>query len=116
MLEAVIRFLVGGVVVSAFALWADILKPKSFAGLFGAAPSLALATIGLTLATRSKAYVAIEARSMISGAIAVLIYAAVVSKLLLAGKWSARMVTGFALILWFVGALSFWYFALRRFS
>ena len=35
MTEYVIRFLVGGIVVSAFAVLGDILRPKSFAGLFG---------------------------------------------------------------------------------
>jgi hypothetical protein len=44
MTEYVVRFLVGGIVVSAFATLGDILSPKSFAGLFGAAPSVALAT------------------------------------------------------------------------
>jgi len=43
-----LRFLIGGLVVSVFAVISDIVKPKSFAGLFGAAPSVALATIGLT--------------------------------------------------------------------
>jgi hypothetical protein len=41
MFQIFIRF--GGVVVSAFALIGDLLKPKSFGGLFGAAPSVALA-------------------------------------------------------------------------
>jgi hypothetical protein len=43
--EYVARFLIGGFVVSAFALLGDLLRPKSFAGLFGAAPSVALATL-----------------------------------------------------------------------
>lgn len=38
-----IRFLIGAVAVSIFAVLGDLLKPKSFAGLFGAAPSVALA-------------------------------------------------------------------------
>jgi uncharacterized membrane protein (GlpM family) len=46
--EIVIRFLIGGLVVSIFAMISDALRPKSFAGLFGAAPSIALATLGLT--------------------------------------------------------------------
>ena len=44
MSEDVLRFVVGGVVVSAFSMLGDILRPKSFAGLFAAAPSVALAT------------------------------------------------------------------------
>jgi hypothetical protein len=50
MIQIAIRFLVGGLVVSGFAIIGDLLKPKSFAGLFGAAPSVALATLGLTVA------------------------------------------------------------------
>jgi hypothetical protein len=38
MTEYIVRFLVGGAVVSAFAMLGDVLRPKSFAGLFGAAP------------------------------------------------------------------------------
>ena len=49
MSQILIRFLVGGAVVSVFALIGDLVKPKSFAGLFGAAPSVALATLGLTV-------------------------------------------------------------------
>ena len=65
-----LRFLIGGLVVSVFAVISDIVKPKSFAGLFGAAPSVALATIGLTAATHGTHYASLEARSMIGGAIA----------------------------------------------
>jgi hypothetical protein len=37
MRELIFRFLIGGVVVSVFATMGDILRPKSFGGLFGAA-------------------------------------------------------------------------------
>ena len=49
MTDLVIRFLVGGVFVGSFALVGNVLRPKSFAGLFGAAPSVALATLALTV-------------------------------------------------------------------
>jgi hypothetical protein len=48
MAEALIRFMIGGIFVSVFAVLGDVLKPKRFAGLFGAAPSVALATLILT--------------------------------------------------------------------
>ncbi len=45
MKEILLRFVIGGIVVSTFAILADLFKPKSFPiGLFGAAPSVALAT------------------------------------------------------------------------
>ena len=49
MTEYIVRFLIGGVVVSAFSMLGDLLRPKSFAGLFGAAPSVALATLGIAV-------------------------------------------------------------------
>ena len=53
MLEYGLRFLVGGIAVSAFAALGDALRPKSFAGLFGAAPSIALATLLITLSQKA---------------------------------------------------------------
>jgi hypothetical protein len=49
MSEYLARFFLGGLVVSAFAILGDVLRPKSFAGLFGAAPSVALATLGMAV-------------------------------------------------------------------
>jgi hypothetical protein len=68
-MEYLVRFLVGGIVVSAFAVLGDLLRPKSFAGLFGAAPSLALATLSLALWKEGGEYASVEGRSMILGAI-----------------------------------------------
>src|ERR1700683_1364915 len=62
-MQWVTRFLLGGLIVSAFAVVGDVLRPKGFAGLFGAAPSVALATLSLTLLTQGKQYAALEARS-----------------------------------------------------
>jgi len=42
MLEYLLRFCIGGLAVSGFAILSDIFRPKSFSGLFGAAPSIAL--------------------------------------------------------------------------
>jgi hypothetical protein len=74
-MEWVIRFVVGGVVVSFFAILGDVLRPKSFAGLFSAAPSVALATVTLTLHKEGRFYAAQEASSMVLGAIAFVSYA-----------------------------------------
>jgi uncharacterized membrane protein (GlpM family) len=74
-MQLMIRFLLGGMIVSVFAIIGDVLRPKGFAGLFGAAPSIALATLSLTLLTQGKPYAGIEARSMIVGAFAFFSYA-----------------------------------------
>lgn len=49
-MELVWRFLLGGVLVSLFALTGDVVRPKRFAGLFGGAPSVALASLALAAA------------------------------------------------------------------
>jgi hypothetical protein len=46
-MQFIFRFIVGGVIVSLFAGLGGVLKPKSFAGLFGAASSVALLIWGL---------------------------------------------------------------------
>src|SRR5690348_12334194 len=56
LMQFLLRFVIGGLVVSLFAMFGDALKPKSFAGLFGAAPSVALATLAITVASDGKAY------------------------------------------------------------
>jgi hypothetical protein len=106
--ELVARFLIGGVIVSFFAVLAEMFRPKSFAGLFGAAPSVALATIGITVASHGKAYASLEARSMIWGALAFLLYAACVSWILLRLKPRALVATVALMPVWFAASCVFW--------
>jgi hypothetical protein len=113
--EILTRVVVGGIVVSAFALLGDVLKPRSFAGLFGAAPSVALATLTLTVLEDGKHYVSIEARSMVLGALAFWIYAVLVSRLLLRRHFPVLRTASFSILLWFFCAFAFWY-ALRTLS
>jgi len=84
--ELMFRFLAGGVVVSLFAMLGGALRPKSFAGLFAAVPSVALAMLSLTVLKNGKPYAAIEAQSMILGAIAFFAYASLVCRMLMRGK------------------------------
>jgi uncharacterized membrane protein (GlpM family) len=104
MLELIVRFLIGGVIVSTFAVLADMLSPKSFAGLFGAAPSVALATIPLTIRYDGTGYAAVEARSMIVGAVALFIYAGAVVWLIQRQKTSARLASTSSLLVWTIVA------------
>jgi hypothetical protein len=105
--ELIARFLIGGVIVSFFAVLAEIFRPKSFAGLFGAAPSIALATIGITIASHGKAYAAVEARSMIFGAIAFFCYASATSWILKRYKPSALAATVALMPVWFAVSFAF---------
>ena len=113
MVEFVLRFLIGGTLVSLFALIADVLKPKGFAGLFGAAPSVALATLGLTILSKGKLYAALEARSMIAGAGAFLLYA--VACVYFIGMRHAKTAPAALALLgvWGAGAFGLWALWLR---
>ncbi len=113
MMQLVFRFVVGGLVVSFFAVIGDALKPKSFAGLFGAAPSVALATMALTIATDGKTYAAAEARSMIVGACAFFVYACCCMRVMTKHPVRATPVTITGLTIWFACALGGWFVFLR---
>ena len=111
--QMLFRFVVGGLVVTMFSALGDTLKPKSFAGLFGAAPSVALATLALTIATEGAAYAATEARSMIAGAVAMFIYASLVLWVMFKYKPSALIVSITLITAWIATSFGIW-FLLRR--
>ena len=112
--DLVLRFLIGGAVISAFALLGDVLRPKSFAGLFGAAPSIALATVGMTIAHHGKEYGAIEARSMVLGAVAFCVYAYVVRQALARYRRSTLGTTLVLIPVWFGVSLGLCWMLLLR--
>ena len=93
MSEYVVRFLAGGIVVSGFAMLGDVLRPKSFAGLFGAAPSVALATLAIALYRHGAAYAVQQSRAMMIRAIALSIYSVVVCQLLIRARFRAAAAT-----------------------
>jgi len=111
--EIVIRFLIGGTVVSAFAVLGDLFRPKSFAGIFSAAPSVALATLALTAMKETSHYVALEGRSMILGAIALAAYSQLTSWLLMRRHWTSLKAAVASLIVWLAIAFGLWAVLLR---
>jgi len=111
--DLIIRFFLGGIAVSLFALLGDLFKPKTFSGLFSAAPSIALGTLGLAIVKHGDAYAALEAHSMIYGAIALLVYSQIVSWLLMHYKLHSLIVGSLALTLWFGVAFGMWFFVLK---
>jgi hypothetical protein len=113
MTQILIRFLIGGVVVSLFSLIGDLFKPKSFAGLFGAAPSVALATLGLTVASEGTSYAATEAFSMLAGAIALCAYTACVSWVMMRYNRKALWATISSMPVWMGIAFGLWGIWLR---
>ena len=113
MADLLIRFVVGGAIVSLFALIGDLFTPKTFGGLFCAAPSVALATLSLTLMKEGRAYTSIECRSMIAGAMALCLYSLAVTLLLYRRRMPAMGATLLAMPVWFFVAFSGWALWLR---
>jgi hypothetical protein len=102
--EIVIRFLLGGAVVSAFAALGEVFQPKTFAGLFGAAPSVAITALALAFGKQGPPYAAVEARSMVLGSVALLVYSAACVALSRRGPIPVWLGAGAAWALWFVVA------------
>jgi len=112
-LELAFRFLVGGALVSTFALLGDLFKPKTFAGTFAAAPSVALATMSLSIARDGVAEAALSARSMVVGALAFFLYANAVALLLRRGEDRPRTAAWKCGAVWAVAAATGWALWLR---
>lgn len=75
--DLVVRFLLGGTIVTLFALIGELVKPKTFAGLFGSAPSVAIVSLTLAFEKHGRAHVAEETRTMLLGALGLLAYCAI---------------------------------------
>ncbi|HTB15153.1 MAG TPA: DUF3147 family protein [Bryobacteraceae bacterium] len=112
-LESAYRFVVGGLAVSLFALLGTAVKPASFAGLFSAAPSVALATLGLTIAKEGGRYASIECKSMIAGAAALCLYSLATNVMLMRCRFSALAATSMSMAVWFACAFGIWMGFLR---
>jgi uncharacterized membrane protein (GlpM family) len=108
------RFLIGGLVVIAFSILGDIFKPKSLGGIFAAAPTIALASISLTAHRQGLAYVSLEARSMIVGALAFFVYACAVSFVLMRYRPRSLTTAGALSPIWFGVAFTLWAVLLRK--
>ena len=104
MAELVVRFLIGGTVVSLFAVLGELWRPKTFAGLFGAAPSVAIATLALAFHKEGAAYVATEARAMVIGTFALLLYSAACVGVARARSIPIWLGAALAWIVWFAAA------------
>jgi len=111
--QYILRFLIGGVVVSFFAILGDIFKPKTFAGLFGAAPSIALATLVLAVHKNGPLYASTEGHSMLLGAAGLFAYSFLVSWLLMRARLPVMATAASALPVWFVCAFGLWFLLLR---
>jgi hypothetical protein len=113
MKEIAIRFVIGGVSVSIFAVLGDICKPKTFAGLFGAAPSVALATLALTVAKNGPCYAAVETTSMIISVIGLFVYACCLSRIMIRCHYQTLGVALSLLMVWAATVFGIWFAVMK---
>jgi uncharacterized membrane protein (GlpM family) len=97
-----VKGLAGGCLVVVFALLSQTLTPKRFAGLFSAAPAVAIASLTIGLLDKGPLDVKDASRGMIAGGVAMALYAAVVIPMLRRTK--ASRAAALALIAWFAAA------------
>jgi len=106
--ELILRFVLGGAVVSAFAAIAELFEPKSFSGLFGAAPSVAIATLALTYHADGSAAMATAARWMLIATPALLVYGACCVVACRRPGVPVWLVAALAWLVWLGVALALW--------
>ncbi|WP_214105497.1 DUF3147 family protein [Acrocarpospora catenulata] len=105
----VARGLLGGLLVMVFAMAGETVTPKRFAGIFAAAPAVALAGMTVTVLDQGSRPLAESALGMIAGSVALVAYCAVAVPLVrslgaLAGSvtalavWAAVAGAGWVLI------------------
>jgi uncharacterized membrane protein (GlpM family) len=71
-----VKGLAGGLLVVAFALLSEALEPKRFAGLFSAAPAVAIASLSVVLLDKGHHAAHQDAVGMIAGSAGMIAYAA----------------------------------------
>jgi hypothetical protein len=74
LLAVALKAFAGGTLVVAFSAFSDVLKPKVFAGVFSAAPSVALASLAITVLTTGASKAAVSSRGMVAGATGMIAY------------------------------------------
>jgi hypothetical protein len=107
----VAKALIGGTVVCAFAAVGEFLRPRGLAGIFAAAPSVALASLAVTSIATGAGSATNQATAMVAGAAALLVYC-------LAGIESVKRFGGMrgataAMIPWLAVAIGLWAVVLR---
>jgi uncharacterized membrane protein (GlpM family) len=101
----------GGAFVVLFALLGQGLRPKEFAGLFGAAPSIALASLIVTVADLGGRAAAQAALGMVYGAVGFVAFTLAVRALL--ARLHAAAATSVAAAVWALVALGGYFLVLR---
>lgn len=107
----VLRAVIAGGFVVGFSLLGEVLQPKRFAGLFGAAPSVALANLIVVVAALGTVEATADARSMIAGAVGFVAYCLLERTLL--PRLSAGVASALCSLLWLAVAAALYLAVVR---
>ncbi len=99
----VIKALLGGTLVAAFSVVGHILRPKWFAGLFGAAPSVAIASLAVTVLDKGHHDASRAGYTMALGAAGFVVFSICVRPLL--ARCHAVVATSISLSAWVLVAV-----------
>lgn len=94
-----------------FSALGDVLEPKAFAGIFGAAPSVALASLAITVSTTGASNASTSAHGMIAGAAGTVCYCIAAS--VLVKRFGALGGSALAWVAWVVPAISVYWLFIR---
>ncbi|HWE29362.1 MAG TPA: DUF3147 family protein [Polyangia bacterium] len=106
--ELALKFALGGFIVTSFAVIGELWRPKTFSGIFGAAPSVALSTLILAAAQRGPREVVVQTRAMIFGGIAFVAYCIVLAMAVRRLHLPAWLEAAAAWSVWLAIALTLW--------
>lgn len=93
-----LKAVAGGMLVLGFALIAQRLQPRTLAGIFSGAPSVVLASLGVTATTLGSGKAAEAAHSMVAGAAGMVVFCGVA--VLLEQRVGAITTSALAWIAW----------------
>jgi uncharacterized membrane protein (GlpM family) len=110
-LVVVVKAGLGGLLVAAFAVVGHVLRPKWFAGLFGAAPSVAVASLAVTVLDKGHHQASLAAYGMLFGSAGFVAFSASARPLL--KRLHAAVATSLGCAVWIVVAVGSYLLAVR---
>jgi hypothetical protein len=111
MLILAAKALAGGTMVCAFAAVGEFLRPRGLSGIFGAAPSVALASLAITTLATGAGSATGQATAMVTGAAALTVFCLVGIESV--KRFGAVRGAVAAVVPWFAVAIGLWAVILR---
>jgi hypothetical protein len=106
-----LKALVGGTFVCAFAAIGEVLRPRGLAGIFSAAPSVALASLAVSSVATGAGSAASQATAMVAGSAALVTFCLVGIESV--KRFGAMHGAIAASVAWFAVAIGLWAVVLR---